>query len=147
MSKIFSTEDGNLNTISLLTSREKIYSDIDLSFLSNPDTGDIYKRKDASAVKQAVKNLLQTSRFEKPFRPEFGADIRNLLFELSDGSTSDEIEEQIRGSLERYEPRIEITRLKVDSRNDYNTLHVKLEFNIINSEQNVSLETTVSRLR
>jgi len=70
MAKILSTEDKDLQNSALTTSRSRVYSDIDLSFAVNTSTGDIFKKKDAAAVKQSVKNILQTNRFEKPFKPD-----------------------------------------------------------------------------
>ena len=55
--RVLSKEDGNLNTSTLITSRSRLYSDIDLTFTAKPN-GEIYKKRDAAAVKQAVKNLL-----------------------------------------------------------------------------------------
>ena len=43
MSRVFSQEDGNLSTRSIITSRTKSYADIDLTFTRKPGTvTDIY---------------------------------------------------------------------------------------------------------
>ena len=147
MAKILSTEDKDLQNSALTTSRSRVYSDIDLSFAVNTSTGDIFKKKDAAAVKQSVKNILQTNRFEKPFRPDFGADIRGLLFELADDDSEEDLKEQIRGTINRFEPRANIQKLEVKFTVDQNTVRVKLEFKILSIDETVSLETTVSRLR
>ena len=144
---ILSAEDGNLQGASLTTSRSRLYSDFDLSFAVNTSSGDIFKKKDAAAVKQAVKNLLQTNRMEKPFRPDFGADLRGMLFELADDGTEQDLIEQVQGSISRYEPRAKITDLDLNVSLDTNTLKVRIEFEVLNTDENVTLETTVSRLR
>ena len=66
MGRVFSQEDGNLNTRSIITSRNASYSDIDLTFENKPGASsinrtDVYKKTDAAAVKQAVKNVLMTN--------------------------------------------------------------------------------------
>ena len=66
MSRVFSIEDGNLQSRSLVTSRNKLYSDIDLTFAKRP-SGDVYKKTDGAAVKQSIKNLMLTNLGEKPF--------------------------------------------------------------------------------
>ena len=147
MAKILSTEDKDLQNSALTTSRSRVYSDIDLSFAVNTSTGDIFKKKDAAAVKQSVKNILQTNRFEKPFKPDFGADIRGLLFELADDDSEADLKEQITGAINRFEPRANIQKLEVKFTVDQNTVRVKLEFKILSIDETVSLETTVSRLR
>ena len=81
--RVLSREDGNLSTSLIISSRSRAFKDIDLSFTAK-DNGELYTKTDAAAVKQAVKNLIQTNYFEKPFMPLFGADLRSLLFELAD---------------------------------------------------------------
>jgi len=144
--RFLSREDGNLNTTSLLTSRNKVYRDIDLSFLPKPN-GDIYVKRDAAAVKQAVKTLVQTNHFEKPFLPFFGSDIRSLLFELAYDDTADDIIENITSTIELYEPRAKIIDIKVTARPDNNSIDLTIEFQVISTEEVVVFSTVVSRLR
>ena len=80
--RAFSIEDGNLGSKTILTSRTKVSKDIDLSFAKKP-SGDVFKKTDAAAVKQAVKNLLLTNFSEKPFLPRFGGNLNSLLFALN----------------------------------------------------------------
>ena len=80
MAKAFSVEDGNQDTSTLRSRRNREYSDIDLSFLKSA-SGDVFKKTSAAAVKQSVKNLLMTNWGEKPFRPVFGGNLNDLLFE------------------------------------------------------------------
>jgi|TARA_B110000908_G_C10259635_1_gene458210 phage baseplate assembly protein W len=134
MAKIFSTEDGNLST-SVRVVRDRLYSDFDLSFAAKTTTdGDIYKKTDAAAVKQSIKTLLLTRRSEKPFRPQFGADLYSLLFSLADESSGAEIADAIKSAIQRYEPRVAILRLKVTSDTDYNSADVTIEFRIVNTD-------------
>jgi|TARA_R110000803_G_scaffold46198_4_gene96981 phage baseplate assembly protein W len=147
MAKVLSTEDQDLSGKSIRSSRNTVYSDIDLSLAKNTTTNDIFKKKDAAAVKQAVLNLIQTGRFEKPFRPSFGANIANQLFELSIEETASDLEDQIKSSIERFEPRAKIRQLIVKSNTERNTLSVFLEFQILNTSEIVSFETSLSRLR
>ena len=59
----------------------KIYRDLDLDFSINSATKDIQKLSDVEAVKRSVRNLINTSHFERPFHPEIGSDVRRMLFE------------------------------------------------------------------
>lgn len=146
MAKVLSTEDGDLST-SIVTSTNRKYQDVDLSFTANPTTKDIYKKTDAAAVKQAIKTLLLTNRFEKPFRPSFGADIRSMLFELADGDTALDIQAQIKRAIEQFEPRARLLVVRASVSPDINAISVHVEFQVINTQQVVSLETVISRLR
>ena len=146
MSRAFAVEDKNLNQASIIVSRNKLYRDIDLSFTVRP-SGEIYKKIDAAAVKQAIKNLLLTNHFEKPFLPLYGGNLRDLLFELATSSISEEITSNITRAIESYEPRAKIVDIRVDNRADYNSIGVTVEFRIVNTEETVIFTTTLVRLR
>jgi len=146
VTRAFAVEDGNLNTASLVTSRNRLYKDIDLTFAKKP-SGDVYKKTDAAAVKQAVKNLLLTNKFEKPFQPEFGGDLNNLLFELVDNDTVYEIDGAIREAIKRYEPKAQVRQVVTNLQPDANSIIVTITFQIVNTEEVVTLDTTITRLR
>ena len=146
MSRSFAVEDKNLNQASIITSRSKLFRDIDLSFTAKP-SGEIYKKIDAGAVKQAIKNLLLTNHFEKPFLPLYGGNLRDLLFELAQSSIDEEITSNITRAIESYEPRARIVDIRVDNQADYNSISVTVEFRIVNTEETVIFTTTLARLR
>ena len=84
----YSREDqGDLNTSTVKSARNKEHVDIDLNFTPKATSGDIFKKTQLSAVKQSIKNLLMTNRLEKPFVANFGANITGMLFELADGES------------------------------------------------------------
>lgn len=149
MAKIQSTEDTALNSVALVTNRKRVYSDIDLTFARNTaNDDDIFKKKDAAAVKQAVKNLILTNEAEKPFRPRFGANLTGMLFELvNDEDAEEDIRERIYDVIEQYEPRATVEDLEVFLNEDQNRLSVKLKFRILNIDVIDTLETTVTRFR
>ena len=144
--RVLSTEDGNLQKSTLISSRAVDYLDIDLTFAKKP-AGDIYKKRDAAAVKQSIKNLLLTDYFEKPFQPFFGANLRAMLFELADEDTEDEVEENIRSAINKYEPRAEILTISVNVLPDQNDMRVSVYFKIISTQETVTFTTNLSRLR
>lgn len=144
--RVLSAEDGNLNSVSIVTSRNRAYLDVDLLFAVNSN-GEIFKRRDAAAVKQAVKNLIQTNFYEKPFLPFFGANIRDLLFELAYDDTANEIRNNIISAIQTYEPRALVRNVSVSSQPDLNSLNVTIEFQIINTGETVTFTTTITRLR
>ena len=57
------------------------FRDIDLDFGRHPVTNDVNMVEDAIAIKRSVKNLIQTNFYERPFHPELGCGIREMLFE------------------------------------------------------------------
>jgi phage baseplate assembly protein W len=58
-----------------------ISKDFDLMFRRHPSTGKLLVKKGDDSIKQGLKNLILTDRYERPFRPEFGGDVRKRLFD------------------------------------------------------------------
>lgn len=147
VTRALSVEDGNLSSGgSIISSRDKAYKDIDLAFLAKPN-GDIYKKTDAAAVKQSIKNLLMTGLGERPFRPILGGNLGVLLFENATTSTTQELENNIRLAVSNYEPRAQILNINIQNNLDRNEIFVGVEFKVINTSEIATLETTLSRLR
>jgi phage baseplate assembly protein W len=144
--RVLSTEDGNLQKSTLISSRTVDYVDVDLSFNKKP-AGDVYKKRDASSVKQAIKNLLLTNHYEKPFQPFFGANLRGLLFELADDQTESEVSVNIASAIQSYEPRVEVMDIDVNVLPDQNDMRVSIVFKIVSTEEIVTFTTNLSRLR
>ena len=149
MARVFSQEDGNLSTRSIITSRTKSYADIDLTFNRKPGTvTDIYKKTDAAAVKQSVKNILMTNRVEKPFLPYYGGNLNSFLFELADDELdADEIQDVIVESISNFEPRALVRAVDVILRPDNNTINVTVKFQVMNTSELQEIVITLTRLR
>lgn len=143
-----SFEDAKINVGSTVaTSRNVPYSDLDLTF-SNKTTGDVYKKVDAAAVKQAVKTILQTNFGEKPFQPYFGANIRELLFEnVTETTMSITLARNIRFAIEKYEPRAVVEDVEILDLSDRNSVYARITFRVINTQELVVLDTAISRIR
>lgn len=144
--RVLSKQDGDLNTSSIITTRTVPYRDIDLTFAAKPN-GEIFKKNDAAAVQQALKNLILTNHFEKPFLPFFGGNIRALLFELADDDIEEDVRDNIIETINIYEPRAILRNVDVVSDPDRNSLNVTIEYQVSNSEEIFTFTTAVSRLR
>lgn len=144
--KAFAIEDGNLVTRSLVTSRNKLFSDFDLLFQKKPN-GDIYKKTDAAAVKQSVKSILMTNLVEKPFNPDFGANLNSLLFQLDTEVDAELFQEVIVNSLETYEPRVKVLDVKVSVSSRYHSANVTVVFQVVNTKEVVTVDVSVTRVR
>lgn len=145
-SRAFSIEDGNMNTVALITGRDKSFSDVDIAFERN-SIDDIYRKLDIAAVRQSVKNIVMTNKGEKPFRPLFGTNITRLLFELYADILNIEIKEEIKTAISTWEPRAIVRDVKVQGTPDQYTIAVSIIFNIINVPETFTVNTTISRLR
>tara|TARA_B100000085_G_scaffold75688_1_gene67956 strand:+ start:294 stop:734 length:441 start_codon:yes stop_codon:yes gene_type:complete len=143
--KAFSIEDGNLSS-SIVTTRARQYTDIDLSFTARP-SGDIFKKVDAAAVKQSVKNLLLTSRYEKPFQPNFGANLNSALFALDTDYDPDFIQDLIADAIKNYEPRARVLSISLNLKPERNSLDATIQFQVVNTNEIVSVDVSLARLR
>jgi phage baseplate assembly protein W len=124
-------EDGNLSNSPRVT-MTRPYSDFDLSFNARTTSdGDVFKKTDAASVKQALKSLLLTNAFEKPYKPNYGGNLSGLLFEPADESTGEELTSRIKNAITQYEPRVKILNLKIVSQPNLNRIKVLLEFRVI----------------
>ena len=146
MATQLSTEDGNLGVSTLIGTRTKLYKDIDLTFANKP-SGEIFKKEDAAAVKQAVKNLMLTNYFEKPFQPKFGGNLRDMLFDLADDDAEEDIEDRIKNAISIFEPRAQALNVIAIATPDRNSIRVTVEFRVINTQETVTVTTVLARLR
>jgi len=144
--RAFAVEDGNLQIKSVTVAKERVYKDIDLTFARKP-SGDIYKKTDAAAVKQAVKNVLLTNKYEKPFAPSYGANLNALLFELESEFEDDKIRDVIKQTIRKYEPRARVAGVKTKINPNNNAVTVTVNFQIVSTSEEFTLDLTLARLR
>ena len=142
----YSIEDGNLQSRSVISTKQRVYKDLDLTF-ARAANNDVFKKTDAAAVKQSVKNILLTNRLEKPFNATFGGNLNRFLFELSEYFDEQEIEDEIRETIQLYEPRARVTRISANVNPDLNDIKVTVVFQILNTLQRETLELSLARLR
>lgn len=122
----------------VLTNRK--YSDIDLDFFAHPVTKDVVKKTDAEAVKRAIRYLVYTQHFERPFQPGIGCKVYRLLFEPMNYITTIEIQKSIEEVLFNYEPRIAEYKINVIPNYDENRYDIEINFTI----KNVNLPIVVT---
>ena len=130
-----------------LVSRKKGWADLDLSLTPHPIRKDIIPLKDNKAIVNAVKNLLQTNFYERPFQSTLGANLRGLLFEPNDAITRIVIRENIREVLSVYEPRISLQGLYIEEASQGNSYKITVEFQIKESSAVAEVEIVLRRLR
>ena len=109
----------------------KGFKDISSSFKVNPLSEDIIAIKNETAIARSIRNLVLTQQGERFFNPILGSQINGLLFENIDGLTASDIEDQIKVTIENFEPRVELTEVNVLP--DYNTgeFNVTIEYEIV----------------
>ena len=137
--------DSSLVSKSKRNSRK--FSDIDIDFTRNLVTSDVNRVEDVIAVKRAVKNLIQTNFYERPFQPELGCGVRELLFEPFTPMTKVFLERKIEEVLTNYEPRVEVQNIAVDDDQDRNRLVVDIYFYVVGVPGPQVVQTFLQRVR
>ncbi len=107
------------------------FKDISASFQINPLSNDLIAVTNTNAIARSVRNLILTKKGEKPFEPNLGSGVYDLLFENMDKQTATVIRDEIILVLENYEPRIEIIEVLVKPNYDEGVMDVTLQYEVV----------------
>jgi phage baseplate assembly protein W len=123
--------------------------DFDLQFRRHPTTGKLLMKKDDDAVKQALKNLILTNKYERPFRINYGGNIRARLFDLYTSTTKDDFTNLIETTIQNYEPRVKLLHggVSVTEVIDQNALVVTIRFQNVLTLNQLTLDINLNRVR
>ena len=126
----------------------KRYKDLNLNFARHPITKDITPITDAAAVKRSVRNLVQYGHYEKPFHPEVGSGVRDILFENMTPITANALQRKIQDTIKNFEPRALLASVEVIPNFDNNRYEVIVEFYLQNAPNEfVDISFALERLR
>ena len=124
------------------------FKDLSVTFKKHPVTDDLVTVKDKAAVAQSIKGLLLTRRGERPFHPNFGSALQDLLFEPLDYGSGALIKKEIQETINAFEPRVQITKLACYPDLANNGYDVELEYFILGREDRaVALDIFLERTR
>ena len=138
--------DAQANNNSDRNSRQ--YTDLDLFFGRKTSDSDISKVTDIQAVKRSIRNLVLLNHYEKPFHPEIGAGVRDMLFELMTPVTAVILTRKIEDVINNFEPRARLVAVRAFPNLDRNAYDVSVEFYVLNTPTElVDLTILLERLR
>ena len=124
------------------------FKDLSVTFKKHPVTNDLVAVKDKAAIVQAITGILLTRKGERPFQPELGCDIQNLLFEPLDYASAGSIKQEIKETIDRYEPRVSVTEIVCQPDFDNNGYNVQLQYTIVGRDDvPVGVEFILERTR
>jgi len=135
---------GSLNRSKRAT---KQYRDLDLDFGRNTVTNDVNKLTDVKSVKRSVRNLINTSHFDRPFHPEIGSSVRAMLFEPMTPLTALNLQRKVQEVLINFEPRIKLVQIVSNPNIDSNSYDLRIYFYVIGSNDLIEVQTFLERLR
>ena len=125
----------------------RTFKDLNLDFARNTVTNDVVKIEDVEAIKRSVRNLVNTNFYERPFHPELGCGVRQLLFEPFTPVTSIFIRRKVEEVITNYEPRARLVQVATIPDFDRNAYNCKIFFYVVNQPEPVTVETFLERLR
>ena len=123
------------------------YSDLNMLFTKHPVTYDVTKKNDEDAVKTAIRNLVLTKHYERPFHPEIGCQIHGLLFENFNPVTKQVMQKTIFDTITKFEPRVTVIEVRLRDDVDNNQISADIIFRLNNSDRPVTVTTFISRVR
>ena len=92
-------------------------------------------------IRANLVNYLLTNKGERVFNPNFGADLRALLFENIDDASLNDLTTIIQTSIANYFPQITVKEIKFENQVDENTINFILTYEIVlfNIEDTVNI--------
>ena len=119
----------------------RTYKDLAFSMFANPMSGDIGKKTGAAAVKGAIVSILKTNFGERLFAPEFGSNLRGLLFEQMNPITEQRMKKEVESAVARHEPRAEVLGVSVKAQEEQNRYEINVVFNVASEAETQKLTT------
>jgi phage baseplate assembly protein W len=113
----------------------------------DPLTKDVSAITGENTVKQALKNLLQFKKYDKPFHPEIDSGITDLLFENANSMIMFQMKRKITEMIRSYESRIRGLQVDIVDLSDENSYQIDVQFQIQNSVQTYRATVIVERIR
>ena len=110
------------------------FKDISMTFQVNPLNNDLIGLKNENAIARSVRNIVFTLPGEKFFDEDFGSRISASLFENIDEISAAEIVDEIKQSINNYEPRVELLDVKAMPNFDNNQFDVRIVYEIIGAD-------------
>ena len=122
--------------------------DLDLFFSKKQGSGGVNRITDVEAVKRSVRNLVLTNFYEKPFHPEIGSGVRDMLFENMTPFVAIMLTKRVEDIIENFEPRVRLMSVNARPDLDRNIYELTITFFILNAPTElVEVDVFLERLR
>lgn len=131
----------------LITRNSPKYRDLDLNFTAHPVSGDVTKLVGAEAVRRAVKNVILTNYYERPFKPYYGSGVRGLLFENMNEQTIKLMVDRAALAIKNFEPRASILEIRARGEPAKNGVTMTITFQLENINEPIRVEIFLERIR
>lgn len=109
---------------------QKTYINIQFPFQDDPDGKFLKMNTEAKqAIKSDLIHLLLTNRGERLYLPDFGANLRQYLFEPNDQASANAIKNEINEAIKKFIPNLNVTELTVtQSQDNIHAVVVRIDY-------------------
>lgn len=134
---------------SLTTDKRKteFFSDFLTSFAKTPVGDQLAKITNERSINQSLKNIILTDLGERLFQPNFGSNVRAMLFVNNIETNLTAIEFYITNSIQLNEPRVNLIGVNINVGTSEHELIVNIVYNTINNPEPVIFEYVLKRVR
>ena len=112
----------------------KAFKDISLSFQVNPLNYDLIAIKNETAIARSIRNLVLTQPGERFFNQNLGSRINQSLFEMLDEISASVIRDEIKNTIENYEPRVSLIDVEVTPNDENYEFNVTIKYYIVGAD-------------
>jgi hypothetical protein len=82
-------------------------------------------------IEESIRLIIGTAYGERPMRPEFGCAIHDFIYAGADAATAAQIGFEVRASLKRWEPRIDVQDITVTiDEADRSLLYIDIRYTV-----------------
>jgi len=96
----------------MITNRNREHLGVGWTFPVRPVGGRLTYARHEDDVEQAIGIILETTRRERVMRPSFGTNLRGFVFDCNSPATHRAIEDEVKGALSQWEPRIDVQAVR-----------------------------------
>jgi hypothetical protein len=109
----------------------KSFKDISLSLQINPLNYDLIEIKNETAIARSLRNLVLTLPGERFFNQNLGSKVSQSLFENISDISASIIQDEIKNTIQNYEPRVNLIEVNVSPNDEYNEYNVTIKYYIV----------------
>ena len=109
----------------------KGFKDLSMSFQVSPLNYDLIAIKNETAIARSIRNLIFTLRGERFFNSNLGSGVSKVLFENMDEITASVLQDEIKNTIDNYEPRVDLISVDVSPNYDTNEFYTTITYNIV----------------
>jgi len=107
------------------------FSDISMSFQTNPINYDLIALKNESAIARSIRNLVLTYPGERFFNDTLGSKVSRVLFDNIEEISASVIRDEIENTINNYEPRVDLIEVFVEPNYDNAEFNVTINYRIV----------------